>query len=76
MIDIVSPGKETVKAVKLWLAEFGIAPERVTHTENKAWLAFDATIEEAEGLLRTKHHLFEDPTSRPYDSRLRKVSLS
>jgi len=37
----------------------GIAEQRITHSDNKAWLAFDATAEEAEGLLHTEYHGYE-----------------
>ena len=42
-----------------WLAGFGIRPERVTLSQNKGWLAFDATTEEARDLLHTEYHLYE-----------------
>jgi tripeptidyl-peptidase-1 len=54
VISAFAPTKETVDAVAHWLIEAGgIAKERITHTDNKAWLAFDATVEEAEALLHT-----------------------
>ncbi len=54
-----APEDRTIETVKEWLATFGIQPERVTLTQNKGWLAFDATTEEAENLLHTKYHLYE-----------------
>ena len=59
VIEMFKPSDETVEAVKSWLVNSGIAPHRITHSDNKGWLAFDATAEEAEGLLRTEYHTYE-----------------
>lgn len=62
--DIISafePTEETVKAVADWLIlNGGIAKERLTLTGNKAWFAFDATVEEAENLLHTEYYHLEN----------------
>ena len=57
--DIFAPPKETVKAVREWLASFGIHSSRVIHSDNQGWLAFDATVDEAERLLKTEFHEHE-----------------
>lgn len=54
-----SPHQSSVDTVKEWLHAFGIDPERIAESDNKGWVAFDATTEEAEGLLHTEFHLFE-----------------
>lgn len=54
-----SPDEISVNAVKHWLIDFGIPENHITHTENQGWLAFDATTEDAEGLLHTEYHLYE-----------------
>lgn len=47
-----------------WLVNAGgIADHRITHSDNKGWLAFDATTEEAENLLHTEFHEFEYSSS-------------
>lgn len=46
--------------MKTWLIDNGISSERITHTDNRAWLAFFATPDEAENLLKTEFHEFED----------------
>lgn len=56
VIAAFSPSRETVDTVAEWLVASGIARERITHTDNKAWLAFDATAEEAESLLHTQYY--------------------
>lgn len=55
IIAAFSPPEETVETVASWLIQSGIAKERITHSQNKAWLAFDATVEEAERLLLTEY---------------------
>ena len=56
VIEAFKPTDETVDAVHKWLVENGIAKERITHSDNKAWLAFDATANEAEALLQTEYY--------------------
>ncbi|KAI9712697.1 MAG: hypothetical protein M1820_001318 [Bogoriella megaspora] len=60
VIDTFQPPAETVAAVKSWLVDAGITSKRITHSDNKGWLAFDATTAEAEKLLQTEYHEFED----------------
>lgn len=57
--DMFAPSDESVNAVREWLTMFGIHDSRVVHSENKGWLAFDATVEEAEKLLLTKYYEHE-----------------
>lgn len=54
-----SPSEKAVTDVRNWLIASGIADERVVHSDNKGWLAFDATTEEMEGLLHTEYYNFE-----------------
>ena len=42
-----------------WLVSAGIARHRIVHTDHRGWLAFDATVKEAESLFRAKYHEFE-----------------
>lgn len=59
VIELFAPSQDTVSIVTNWLTTAGIAKERITHTDNKAWLAFDATANEAESLLHTEFHEYE-----------------
>jgi tripeptidyl-peptidase-1 len=54
--DTFAPSKEAVEDVKKWLDSFGIAEQRVVHSENKGWLAFDAPSHEVERLLGTEYY--------------------
>lgn len=58
-----APADESVRAVREWLESFGIDNSRVVHSDNKGWLAFDATAEEAEKLLRTEYYEHEHSQS-------------
>ncbi|KAF1979797.1 subtilisin-like protein [Bimuria novae-zelandiae CBS 107.79] len=56
-----APSDDTVDAVSAWLnSSGGITRERIAQSDNKAWLAFDATVEEAEKLLMTKYFVQQD----------------
>jgi tripeptidyl-peptidase-1 len=52
-----------VAVVRQWLVEGGIAEARIAHSDNKGWFAFHATAEEAESLLQTEYHEYEDTES-------------
>jgi tripeptidyl-peptidase-1 len=54
--DMFAPSESAVQAVRQWLADSGIDSSRVVHSDNKGWLAFDATAEEAEALLLAKYY--------------------
>lgn len=57
--DMFAPSQETVDVVRAWLHEAGVAPERVRVSKGGAWISFNATTEEAEGLLRTRYFVWE-----------------
>ncbi|KAK0634553.1 peptidase S8/S53 domain-containing protein [Bombardia bombarda] len=56
VIAAFQPSETAVETVTKWLADSGIAKNRITHSDNKAWLAFDATVDEAESLLHTEYY--------------------
>ena len=49
--------------MRQWLVSAGVDPKRITHSDNKGWLAFDATAQQAEQLLHTSYHEYEHNTS-------------
>jgi tripeptidyl-peptidase I len=59
VIGMFAPAAETVSAVKEWLIASGISEKRITLTDNKAWLAFDASVKEAEELLHTEYFKYK-----------------
>ena len=54
-----APPRETVRSVREWLAASGIHGSRVIQSDNYGWLAFNATVDEAEKLLKTEYHEHE-----------------
>ena len=58
--DTFAPSEETVKSVREWLISSGISSDRIAHSDNKGWFAFNASIHEAENLLKTQYHQYED----------------
>ncbi|KAL8902038.1 MAG: hypothetical protein Q9207_004903 [Kuettlingeria erythrocarpa] len=61
-----APSPDSVDTVKSWLVESGIAPERISRSQSLGWLKFDATVAEAETLLKTKYHLYKHSTGKPH----------
>lgn len=61
-----APSSETVDTVKAWVVSSGIAPERISRSQSLGWLKFDATVAEAETLLRTEYHLYKHETGKPH----------
>ena len=58
VIDMFAPSEETIGAVMGWLADAGIAPERMKLSPSKGWIEFEATVEEAEGLIDAEYYEF------------------
>jgi len=56
---LFAPSGERVQAVRQWLETSGIDGSRIVHSDNKGWLSFDATVEEAEKLLFTEYYEHE-----------------
>jgi tripeptidyl-peptidase-1 len=52
-----------VSAVRNWLADAGIAKDRVKLSQGMNWLSFMATVSEAEQLFKTEYFIFEHSTS-------------
>ncbi|KAM3419686.1 Tripeptidyl-peptidase SED1 [Cercospora zeina] len=62
-----APSESAIQSVKDWLSSSGIAVERVKQSQSLGWLHFDATIDEAENLLKTKYHVYEhSETGKPH----------
>ena len=54
-----APSDESLDAVKSWLSSSGIASDRLTQSQSRSWLEFEASVHEAEELLKTKYHIYE-----------------
>ena len=61
-----APSKDSVDAVRNWLAASGIATERVAQTQSMGWLEFKATVGEAEELLKTKYYIYKHRSGQPH----------
>lgn len=65
--EAFAPKQESVDAVTEWLKNSGIAPERISKSQSMGWLQFDATVAEAEGLLKTRYYLHRHKlTGKPH----------
>lgn len=63
---VFAPTAETVQTVRDWLISAGIILERISVSDNKGWLAFDASVEEAEQLFRTRYYKHEHRDPQKY----------
>lgn len=54
-----APSDESLDAVRSWLSSSGIASDRLTQSQSRSWLEFEASVDEAEELLKTKYHVYE-----------------
>ena len=61
--DAFAPSDETTSAVQAWLADAGINEDKVTLSHSGGFLKFDATVKEAEGLLQTNYHVYQNKKS-------------
>lgn len=65
VVDLFAPSDEAVSSVRAWLEGAGIASDRISRSANKQWMQLDATVDEAENLLRTEYYVYEHgPTGR------------
>ena len=65
--ETFAPGQDSVDAVTAWLKNSGISPERIKKSQSMGWLTLDATVAEAEGLLKTKYYLHKhSQTGKPH----------
>lgn len=61
-----APTLETVQAVREWLVSSGIDAKRMSLSDNKGWIGFDATIEEAEQLFHAQYYEHEHRDESKY----------
>lgn len=54
-----APAQSTVDALTKWLASSGISTKRLSLSDNRGWLAFEASADEAERLLKTEFYEHE-----------------
>lgn len=57
-----APSHQTVSAVRDWLIKSGIDPQRITLSTSGGWLEFNASVQEAEDLLRTSYNVYGHET--------------
>lgn len=64
--ETFAPSQESFDAVTVWLKSSGIAPERISKSQSMGWLTFDATVAEAENLLKTEFFLHKHLTGKTH----------
>ncbi|KAF3024282.1 hypothetical protein E8E14_013162 [Neopestalotiopsis sp. 37M] len=61
--ELFAPAEEAVSSVKEWISSFGIDPSRIIHSDNKGWLAFDASASEVEAMFDTEFYEYSHDES-------------
>ena len=64
--ETFAPSRESTESVLKWLKSAGITPERISRSQSMGWLNFEATVAEAENLLKTKYNLFRHVAGKPH----------
>ena len=64
--ETFAPSRESFDAVLVWLKSSGISPERISRSQSMGWLTFDATVAEAENLLKTQFFMHKHTTGKPH----------
>ena len=63
VVELFAPKQEAVDSIRAWLESSGIEGHRIEQSPNKQWLKFDASVEEAEDLLKTEYYVYEHTPS-------------
>ena len=58
VVEMFAPSDDTVAAVKSWLTDAGLHPDRLRLSPGKGWVEFEVTVAEAEDLLETEYHVY------------------
>ncbi|KAJ7716256.1 subtilisin-like protein [Mycena maculata] len=58
-----APSDEAIHAVTSWIADNGLAKERVRVSKTKGWVMLNASVAETEALLNTEYHVFVHESS-------------
>ena len=62
-----APSKDSIDAVKAWLASAGIPETRVKQGQSLGFVEFEATVDEAENLLNTEYNVYQHTeTGQPH----------
>ena len=64
--ETFAPTQESVDAVMEWLEGSGISSTRISRSQSLGWLQFNASVAEAESLLKTRYHLHRHQTGKPH----------
>ncbi|CAG8975991.1 hypothetical protein HYALB_00011546 [Hymenoscyphus albidus] len=64
--EVFASSPETVYAVKAWLSAEGIEGSRIRTSRSRSWLEFNATVQEAERLLRAEYHMYSHDTGHKH----------
>ncbi|EGO26346.1 hypothetical protein SERLADRAFT_436157 [Serpula lacrymans var. lacrymans S7.9] len=61
-----APSHDSIQAIRSWLMQSGLEPERIKLSSTKGWITIEATTEEAEDLLQADYHVFKHDTGKEH----------
>ena len=64
--EAFAPSPESVAVVVDWLQSSGVHPKRLSKSQSMGWLQFDASITEAEDLLKTQFYTHHHHSGKPH----------
>ncbi|OAQ76716.1 peptidase S8/S53, subtilisin/kexin/sedolisin [Purpureocillium lilacinum] len=62
--DLFSPTDESILRVRQWLVASGIPEGKITVSQTKSWVNFEASIGRLEQLLNAKYHVYDNLVTR------------
>ncbi len=67
--ETFAPSEETISAVHNWLVGSGIPAERIKISSTKGWINVDASVAEANELLRTEYNVYVHESGKSHVGR-------
>ncbi|KYK60569.1 alkaline serine protease AorO [Drechmeria coniospora] len=64
VVELFAPDEQSVQTVKDWLTSAGIPGGTIRVPKSKAWVHFDATVDQLEDVLGTRYHVYNHVESR------------
>ena len=66
VVERFAPSHDTIHLVKTWLLDSGFARERIRITNFGGWIELNATVHEAENLLRAEYHVYKHASGKEH----------
>ena len=64
--ETFAPAQEAVDLVTAWLVSEGVQLERILRSQSLGWLVFNATVDEAQNLLKAEYYRYRHSSGKPH----------